>query len=91
MTTEIKAYSEQQMDKLAQFKRVNTVLSQIDARKDALEKGQWVVVSEDNNGLAIDKTMANAIVGASVGIFQEGLDMGLKEEMIDIVDFGKKE
>lgn len=82
MTPEIKTYSEQQMDRLTQFKRAEGVVTFLREHQSELDRGITVITPDRFVSRAIDRMEAKIIRGAFFGMFEEIMDLGLREEII---------
>ena len=86
---EIKTYTPEQVAKIVQFHRANIIVTQIRDNQYHLDKGKHLIVGDSELGIEIDNDMAKVMKGATMGIYNEAVSLGLKQEIHDIVDFGK--
>lgn len=83
MSIEIKSYTEEQMWRLTQFQRAAGFIGILREQKGLLGRNGVVILpSGDGVGRGVDKLEARVMIGAFYGMFEECLDLGLKEEVI---------
>ena len=83
----LKVYTEEQADRLTQFKRANDILQILDSRREDLTIGYNVQIQviKETEIMLFDAEMAGMVRGAVYGLYNESVDMGLKEEVEHVV------
>ena len=79
MVEVLKTYSQEQMDRLGQFKRAEGIVQRLLQRQPKLDRGVRVVLFDGNEGHAFDAYQTRAMVGALTGMYMECMDLGLKD------------
>ena len=85
MTTEVKIYPFDQMERLVEFKRAEAINGFLTRNYTQLLDGVKIIFRDEVRGdtMLIDMCYARMFRGALAGMFNECFDLGLGKEIID--------
>lgn len=79
----LKVYSMEQMNRLNQFRRAEKIVHTLNENQTIFDHNAWLVIPDPSRGLglAVDRKQAGMMRAALIGMFEELLEIGMREEI----------